>query len=343
MGPRWLLALFSSIALALSFPLTYAFTGLPWLAWLSLVPLGLATLRSTPKQAFWQGWLAGTVAYLAILSWVTHTMQNYGHLPFVISLVLLVTLAGYVGFYLGLLTYGWRWFATKMPRSSWLIVPLLWVTLEWMRAHLLSGFPWALLGYSQYRQLAIIQIADVTSVYGVSYLIMLVNVGFTQLLAHLIDRERSMQPSSRLAAFTPLVVATLLVTLAIGYGAWRISTVEASLTPGPRVGLIQGNIPQDLKWDPAALQATLETYERLTRQAAAQGAEVIIWPEASAPFLFENESDYQQRIRSLAASTKRHLLFGSPERAGAHCPVRGQLFPNRQSGPSHEVRWPFPA
>ncbi len=315
------LALLSGLLLALSFPLTESFTGLPWLAWGALVPLGLAILSKTrtqtrPQEALWLGWLSGTAAYLAILSWVVIVMQIYGHLPIIVSVLFLFLLAAYVGLYVGLFAAGWRWLDDRWPRWSWLVAPMLWVALDWLRGHLLSGFPWALLGYSQYQQRSLIQIADVTGIYGVSFLLVMVNV----VLVSVSDgfgagRTHSTQPH-RFARLLPVAGALLVVMLltagVLGYGHWRIAAVTASLTPGPRVGLIQGNISQEVKWDPGMRQMTLERYERLTREAAAQGAELIVWPEASAPFIFDDEPDYQRAIRSLAIETHSYLLFGSP-------------------------------
>lgn len=306
------LALLSGLLLALSFPLTETFTGQPWLAWVALVPLGLAVRRDKPKPAFWFGWLSGTVAYLAILSWVIIVMQVYGRLPLVVSLLLLLLLAAYVGLYVALFATGWRWLDDRWPRWSWLLAPMLWVALEWVRGHLLSGFPWALFGYSQFRQLPLIQIADLTGVYGVSFLVVLVNVTFTHGFITLARVRMAPAPSALELRLLPSVVALLLIGGALGYGQLRMAAVDASLTPGLRVGLIQGNISQEAKWDPAMRQSTMERYEQLTRKAAEQGAELIVWPEASAPFLFDDEPPYQRTIRSLAVETHSYLLFGSP-------------------------------
>ena len=306
------LALLSGLLLALSFPLTETFTGLPWLAWFALVPLGLAIRRDTSTPAFWFGWLTGTTAYLAILVWVIVVMQTYGRLPLVISLVLLLLLAAYVGLYVALFATGWQWFDRRWPRWSWLLAPMLWVALEWVRGHLLSGFPWALFGYSQYHELPLIQIADITSVYGVSFLLAIANVALVSVIHGYPAGRTPPSRSGAMARLFPPIVALLLIGGALGYGRWRMAAVDASLTPGLRIGLIQGNISQEAKWDPAMRQSTMARYEQLTREAAAQGAELIVWPEASAPFLFEDEPDYQKTIRSLAVETHSYLLFGSP-------------------------------
>ena len=302
----------SGLLLALSFPLSETFIGLPWLAWVALVPLGLAIRHTGPGRALVTGWLAGLTAALAILVWVVIVMQTYGGLPLVISLLLLLLLAAYVGLYVGLFAAGWRWMEGRRPAWAWAFAPPLWVALEWLRGHLLSGFPWALLGYSQFRELPLIQIADVTSVYGVSFLLVTSNIA----IVHVIDGFLPGRPASSrpgvLVRLLPPVVALLLIAGAAGYGWWRMGVVDASVTPALRVGLVQGNISQEIKWDPAMRRITLDRYERLTRDAAARGAELIVWPEASAPFDFDDEPDYQLAIRSLAVETHRSLLFGSP-------------------------------
>ena len=79
-----------------------------------------------------------------------------------------------------------------------------------------------------------------------------------------------------------------------------------------RVALIQGNIPQDVKWSPAFRQQTLDTYERLTREASKGGVDLIVWPESAVPFFFQDEPLQAERIRSLAREMNACLLFGSP-------------------------------
>jgi apolipoprotein N-acyltransferase len=122
---RWLSALLTGLLFALGFPLTESFGGLPWLAWGALIPLGLAIRSGQPTRAFRHGWLAGTVGYTIILSWVVIVMQAYGHLPFALSLVLLLLLAAYVGLYVGLFAAGWRWLDARWPRWGWLLAPAL--------------------------------------------------------------------------------------------------------------------------------------------------------------------------------------------------------------------------
>jgi len=173
-----ILPVFSGLLLLLSFPEI----NLGFLAWIALVPLLLAIHNRSWRTAFGQGFLAGLVFYAGSLSWVVNAMQLYGHVPFTVSYVVMLLLAAYCALYLALFTGLLRWMSTGFTSIFLWGAPALWVALELARTYLFSGFPWALLGYSQYDQLPVIQIADITGVYGVSFLVVLTNILLAQVL-----------------------------------------------------------------------------------------------------------------------------------------------------------------
>ena len=221
-----------------------AFPGLDlWpLGFVALVPLRLALVGQTPKRAFWIGWLSGTIAFTGMMSWVVTAMNTYGKVPLAISYGLMLLLTAYLGLYVGLYSAGAVWFRTMIPRYGLFAFPCLWVTLELIRTYALSGLPWGLLGYSQYRQIEIIQIADHMGVYGVSFLIVLVNVALAEFLMWLMPLFRGFLPARlpwELAA-----MAALLVTLSWEYGLATLS--EAPFSDIPRssisVGVVQPNV-----------------------------------------------------------------------------------------------------
>jgi apolipoprotein N-acyltransferase len=112
----------------------------------------------------------------------------------------------------------------------------------------------------------------------------------------------------------PAVAAAVLVTGCALWGSWRVQRGELLRSPhSVRVGLIQGNVPQEEKWDASHAGTILERYLRMSREAAAQGATFIIWPESSTPFLFEHDKAGAQAIRALAQSTNTHILIGSDQ------------------------------
>jgi apolipoprotein N-acyltransferase len=295
----------SGILYALSFPPT----DFHFLAWISLVPLLVAIRNETPRGAFWKGWLAGGVAFLGLLYWVTISMARYGKLPWPATIPILLLLVAYMGLYLAGFSALLVWIRSALSVPVILLAPVIWTTLEWVRGHALSGFPWVLLGYSQYQDLPIIQIADLTGVYGVSFLMVLVNAAITEGLTAARRREVYLP-----AALTVLAVAFVLV-----YGYFRLSQLDRSAgkpeTRSLRVGVVQGNIPQDVKWDLRFRQTTLNRYEQLTHRVVQDGVDLVVWPEAAMPFIFEEDLFFKQQILRMIERERTPLLFGSPARA----------------------------
>ncbi|MBI3326717.1 MAG: apolipoprotein N-acyltransferase, partial [Nitrospinae bacterium] len=302
------LAILSGLLLVLIFP----WYDVEWLAWVAFVPLLLATRDLRAYTALGWGWLGGFVGYAGILRWIPHTMITYGGVPEPVSYGILLLLVAYVGLYVGVFTAGWAWSVRRWPRGVWLFAPALWVALEWVRAHALSGFPWASLGYSQYLNRPLIQIAELTSVYGVSFVLVLGNVALAQLLHAVPHRAwRTVVPP---CAFT---VACLMAV--VGYGWRRLDEVSRAVAAAPgavEVALLQGNIEQGLKWEPTAQEAIFSIYRTLTHEAAAApGVALIVWPEAATPFFFASDRNFRTRQLELARDAGRPLLFGSPTHA----------------------------
>ena len=183
------------------------------------------------------------------------------------------------------------------------LFPILWVALEYLRAHAFTGFPWASLGYTQYRTLPLIQIADITGVYGVSFLIVLLNVFLFQLWRWVRGKDGATCPFIATAQ-----LFLLLLTLLYGF----VSLNRDDTGKNVKVALAQGNIPQDVKWNPSFLEETVAIYERLSRKTAGTATQLIVWPESSLPFFFEKESEYSSRVGSLARELDSYLIVSSP-------------------------------
>jgi apolipoprotein N-acyltransferase len=288
-------------------PLCFPDFDLGALAWLALIPLHLALVQPAPlRRSFWLGWLAGTLAFTGIMFWVITAMHQYGKVPLAISILLMLLLAVYLGLFMAAYALGWAWFRSRLPQLAFLAAPCLWVTLEWLRTYLFSGLPWALLGYSQYQWLSLIQVADITSVYGLSFLLVLANASLAELLLWgLTKREGQQSP----LPWPALAATAAAITLTLLYGQWRLEGPSDGRSIS--VGLVQANIDQAQKWDAAYRRETIDRYARLTVQAAA-GSDLVIWPEAATPFLFEREKDYKLEVMDLVRSRHVPLLFGSP-------------------------------
>jgi apolipoprotein N-acyltransferase len=293
------LSALTGLGLFLSFPPAALWP----LAFVALVPLLVAVDRAGPRSAFWLGTLAGMAFYPLNLSWVTHAMAVYGDLSWGVSFLTLFLLSFYLALYFGAFSACWVRFRPASGVGQVLFAGSLWVTLEFARTYLLTGFPWAFLAYTQYQTLPLIQIASVTGMYGVSFLVVLVNAAIAFAF---LDRGR--------AAIAPALAVSFALLVSLAYGTWVLSLPE--MPAGLRVAVLQGNVDQGVKWDPAFREATLEIYERLTREAAQRGADLVVWPEAAVPFLLRREPEARARVARLASETKRFLLVGSPDLEG---------------------------
>ncbi|HWR71854.1 MAG TPA: apolipoprotein N-acyltransferase, partial [Nitrospirota bacterium] len=154
--------------------------------------------------------------------------------------------------------------------------------------------------YSQYRVLPMIQVADITGVYGVSFLIVLVNIALFELLQ---DRRR----------YPALIAALVLMACVFAYGTIKLREPEGN--GGISVSVVQGNIEQDRKWDPAYQAGTVSTYKRLTEEALKKKPDLVLWPETATPFYFDGSGNNRvltDDLRLFVRSTGTPLLTGSP-------------------------------
>jgi apolipoprotein N-acyltransferase len=295
-----LLAIASGAMIALSFPSP----GLSFLAWIALIPMLIAMEESTPRVAFRIGMTCGITAYALILYWLNIVFTRYGHLPWSVSIPVYLLLVLWLAMFYGLSTCTARLGELAGIKAAFTL-PVAWVAFDFIRSFLFSGFAWAMLGHSQYRTLPLIQIADLAGVYGITLLIVLANIVL----------HRALRAVSGAGVPYPVKSAAVILLLLLGtlyYGFSRLNVPEATRSKPLRVALIQGNIPQDVKWSPAFRQQTLDTYERLTREASRGGVDLIVWPESAVPFFFQDEPLQAERIRTLAREMSACLLFGSP-------------------------------
>jgi len=304
-----LLAVLSGLMLSASFPPGK----MSFLVWFALVPLLKSLDSETPSNAFRLGLVAGTTHFLTLIYWIVVVLAYYGGLNSFVSLgplfLMSLYLALYPAFFSGL--------TILLARSRFVIIMMasLWVGLEFIRAKVLTGFPWCLLGHTQYEHLHLIQIADILGVYGISFFIVLVN----GLIYHILSGRSCKGPTH----LKWEVVFVALTTCAIlGYGHYRLSESlpNKGFTKNIKATIIQANIDQSIKWDPIYQTRTMEIYKRLTRTSYDFDPELIVWPETAVPFFFQDNPRFSPEIYSLARESGGVLIFGSPaykEFAGA--------------------------
>ncbi|MEW5746493.1 MAG: apolipoprotein N-acyltransferase [Nitrospirota bacterium] len=296
-------ALLSGLLLVLSFPELEFFP----LAWAALVPLFLFLYELPDGAAFKAGFLMGIVYFFGTTYWIYHSVHWYGGIPFIPSLLLVLLLALYLSLYTGVFAALYASYSNKSDMPTLLLAPVLWTTLEYLRSYVLSGFPWASIGYSQYRFLPFIQVSDITGIYGISFLVVAVNGAIADIL--LFNRRRIKRP---LASILPAAAGFTLLALALiftfAYGAYRLYQTRPGHTV--RVAVVQGNIEQDRKWDPAYQQAVVDTYRALSFEAARYNPALIVWPETAVPFYFRTHKEWSDYLVSFQQELNAYLLFG---------------------------------
>ncbi|MCA9062533.1 MAG: apolipoprotein N-acyltransferase, partial [Planctomycetaceae bacterium] len=254
-------------------------------AWIALVPiLQLARLKTLPR---------GTHRVLAGLGfvWAGVTLQwmRLGHPSMYLALA---ALAFYVGLYVPVFVL----LARRLQRLRlplWLTVPVVWTALEYARAYLLTGFSWYYLGHSQYRWQSLIQIADLTGVYGITFLVAMSSGVLAELVPQgllkrwhldvleLPDNANHGPANFRMKAIGAIAVCVLLI-ISCTYGVSRRLTDE-QFTKGPVISLLQGNFAPEVKHDDTTAMERYRTHMLLQQQASTGQPDLIVWPETMFP------------------------------------------------------------
>ncbi len=272
----------SSLLLVLSFP------RLEWslLAWFALVPLLTVIDGQKPWRAFRRAYLCGflffflTIGFLVYVTW-----------PGTILLVAFLSL--YFGFFGMCFVYFQR--LPLLPRIF--VLASCWVALEFIRAHLFSGFGWVMLGHTQYKNLWLIQIADITGVYGVSFIMALVNLW-------LFEHWKSQRWMPKADGIVIGIVGAALI-----YGAGVIGQKKHYDTI--RVGLVQPNVSLEDNWDEDKKPRIVAKNLQLTRQLQGKGLDLIVWPETSLPGVIIDSPSLVYAIRAQAAAMHTPIMIGS--------------------------------
>jgi apolipoprotein N-acyltransferase len=265
----------------------------------------------TLRAGFVLGFLTGLIYFTGTLYWITHVMTTYGNLPAAVAVPINVLLIAYLALFpalFGLLSVR---LIQQFGGGGLLLTPMVWVATEVGRTKLLTGFPWVLLGYSQTTVLPIAQAASAAGVYGVSLLVSAVSAAIA---AAFVPRPRHSHASSVRSRLAPLAIVALMVIATAAWGSRRIASRPWTREGEPiRVGLVQGNVDQAVKWDPASAARIFRDYIGYTRRAIFEGAQLVLWPESSTPFMFEEDPAGAMQLRRLAQQAKVTLLFGSDQ------------------------------
>jgi apolipoprotein N-acyltransferase len=298
------------VLLVLSFPKF----GHGAVAWVALAPLLVALAGASGWRALRLGYVTGAVSSLGLLYWTALVVVQYGGLSLPVGALVMVALC--LAFSVFHALFGWATarFVSAFGTAGLLGAPFAWVALEYARAHTFFEFPWCLLGYSQHAQLPFIQVAALTAVYGVSFLL---SASSSLLALAAVERR----PAWRRAA---LAGVALLVLGGWAYGSWQMER-PVHETGRIRVGLVQGGIRQEDKWLPENAWSNVGRHLELSEQAAARGARLVVWPESAVPFLYDEEPELAALLRGLVERRGLYLFFGNDDRE-RQTSGRGRIF-----------------
>jgi len=247
--------------------------------------------------------VAGMTYFVGTIYWTSSVLSTFGGLPAPLAVFAMLLLAAYLAIFPAAASVAISRLVAGTGRSAFFLAPAAWVATEYARGIMFGGFPWVPLGNSQVTVLPVAQVASVFGVYGLSALVALVNASIAFAL---ISAGRS-----RVKALG--ATAVLLIGIA-AWGSWRVA--EGSLTRQGtpiRIGLIQGNVAQQDKWNPREARRIFTSYIAMTRDAVRRGAQYVIWPESSTPFTFGQDPAGDDALRDLAREVRVPILFGSEE------------------------------
>ena len=277
------LAILSGLLLTAAFPPL----DLGVLAWVALVPLLVAIWNLPPRAAFRLGYVTGFVAFFGILAWIR-----------VFGLAAWVLLAAYLALFVGGFCGLYRWVAADrgLGVRLWLI-PIVWVSLEYLRSSGLMGFPWATLATAQHALLPVIQIASITGLFGVSFLVALGNAAAVMLV---LRRGR-------------ILLAPAVLFLAVLTWGMQHARAEADL-PGQFVAVaVQPNVSQREKFEPAFAARNIAALERLVDAASPYHPDLIVFPESAVPVNLFGQGGALDRVGRWAHQARATVLASSLE------------------------------
>ncbi len=275
------------LASGTGFTLAFPIPDLGILAWVTLVPLLLAVRRRAPRAAFWLGYLWGAVAYGGVLLWVT----TFGVAVWALAAALLAAFPA-----LAVLAIAW---VERDHSGPWIFlwIASVWTAVEFLRSQGPLGFPWALLGETQHRALPIIQIASLTGVYGVTFLVALVNAILYTVLTR---RARVIAVGA-----TGFAAAAILV--------WGMNALRVPSPTSWTAAAIQPNFTGRTGSSAQGAADTLAVLKQLTREAAGRGARLVVWPETASPIDVLGRGGSLAAIQSWARDGRLSVVASSLE------------------------------
>ncbi|AXO90029.1 apolipoprotein N-acyltransferase [Pseudomonas parafulva] len=275
------------------------------IALLSIMLFYLGLRELSPRQALGRGWCYGFGLYGAGTSWIYVSINTYGGASPLLATLLLVAFFAAIAWFFALPAWLWaRWLRrTEAPLADALCFAALWLLQEAFRGWFLTGFPWLYAGYSQLDG----PLAGLAPLGGV----WLISFALALSAALLCNLSRLRTRPSFFAVGAVLLIAPWVLGLSLKGHAWTRPAGDPL-----KVAAVQGNVEQEVKWDPAHVNAQLALYRDMTLRS--QPADIVVWPETAVPVLKDQAQGYIDMMGSFAADRHAALITGVPVRQVVH-------------------------
>ena len=297
-----------SFFLGLALVLCYAPFSYYWLLAV-ILPTWLYSLQGkSTKDATKQGFIFALGWFSAGISWVHVSIDQFGGLPLIFSLLLMLALCAYLALFPTLAGYLTARVAKHGRVNLWLF-PSIWLLCEYLRSVVLTGFPWLSLGYSQIDS-PLASFAPVIGEVGLTGIVLVINICLVKIYcfyADIISNKNQTSPvvlsRNSLALPLTLIISIMLTSVVLAKVSWTELTGKSI-----KVALIQGNIAQSIKWQPEQEWPTMLKYLDLTR--VNYDADLIVWPESAIPALEPAVQDYLDTVNRSAILNNSAIITG---------------------------------
>jgi len=276
------------------------------LGFVCFVPLLAEAMEKSGRRAMWLGFIAGLLANVLKLYWLVYTISHYSPIPFPVAVLILLLMCSFLGLFWAIHFRLVHWAVKENVMPLWIIFPIGWVFFDYTLTWILGGFPWEILGCAAFHIPLLDQGFDLVGEHGLGWVLAFGNVVFYEFWVW--------YKRNRPFPFFKSILFTMMILVGLTYGAVRTTQVEEAMKAGKpiKVGMLQGNVEQDMKWKPENRDMILDDYAKLAQYVADQGAELIILPETAIPRRQDRARPLHAEVSRYALETGKFVLTGVP-------------------------------
>ncbi len=275
-----------------------------WLTWISLIPLIVVLLTiNNPKKSFLYGLISGSIQGAFLFYWMIESIQRFTASDTYIGIFFLIISSLYFGLWVALFSLVSNWFANrnKSTRDYWniLFIASVWVLLEWARTNILMGFPWLkyILAHTQALNHYIIQLASITGQWGISFIVIIINVVIAYSFIHKSRKH--------------LIATVIIICLFFLFGVIKTSFDKFEKSNPIKIAILQENTDAETRWQPETGDSLANIYFELNKQALKQNPDIILWSESALPWAFTEDDDLIYEVLKITYPVKAYHIIGT--------------------------------